>query len=53
MDRHLTWDQLTLNQQLNCVCNTLAKIMTTSALTLGYHDRMTQLLPNEDVAMLI
>ena len=25
MDRHLTWDQLTLNQQLNCVCNTLAK----------------------------
>ena len=54
MDRHLTWDQLTLTQQLNCICNTLAnKRLITLALTLGYHDRMTQLLPNENVAMLI
>ena len=53
MDRHLTWDQLTLTQQLNCVCNTLAKKSITYALKLGYHDKMTQLLPNKDVAMLI
>ena len=53
MDRHLTWDQLTLTQQLNCVCDTLTKKSITSVLTLGYHDRRTQLLPNEDVAMLI
>ncbi len=25
MDRHLTWDQLTLTQQLNCICNALEK----------------------------
>ena len=53
MDRLLTWDQLTLTQQLNCVCNTLAKKSITMVLTLGYHDRMTQLLPNKDVVMLI
>ena len=40
-DRHLTWDQLTLTQQINCVCDTLAKKSIAPALTLGYHDRMT------------
>ncbi len=53
MDRLITWDQLTLTQQLNCICDTLAKKLITSALMLGYHDKMTQLLPKEDVAMLI
>jgi hypothetical protein len=53
MDRHLTWEQLTLTQQFNCICDTLAKKSIRSALTLGYHNKMTQLLPNEDVAMLI
>ena len=53
MDRHLTWDQLTLTQQINCICDTLAKKLITSALTLGYHNRRTQLLPNKDVTMLI
>ncbi len=52
MDRLLTW-KLTLTQQLNCICDTLAKKSITLALMLGYHDRMTQLLPNKDMVMLI
>ena len=40
-----------LNQQLNCVCNTLAKRSVTSAINNGYHDRQSQLLPKEDVAL--
>ena len=31
MDRHLNWEQLTLTQQLNCVCNTLAKVFNSAA----------------------
>jgi hypothetical protein len=53
MDKYLLWHQLSLIQQLNCVCNTLAKQAVTSAMTQGYHDRPTQLLPKEDVAVLI
>ena len=52
-DRILQWRQLTLTQQLNCVCNTLVKRSVTTAINHGYHDRPTQLLPNEDVALVI
>ena len=53
MDRMLRWEQLTLTLQLNCVCNTLAKRSVTTAINHGYHDRPTQLLPKEDVALVI
>ena len=44
----LKWEQLTLTQQLNCVCDTLVKRLVTTAINHGYHDRPTQLLPKED-----
>ena len=40
-------------QQLNCVCDTLAKRAITTALLHGYHSRQSQLLPKEDVALII
>jgi hypothetical protein len=51
MDKYLLWHQLSLIQQLNCVCDTLAKQVVTLAMTQGYHERPTQLLPKEDVAV--
>jgi hypothetical protein len=53
MDQYLKWEQLMLNQQLNCVCDTLAKRSVTLAINNGYHDRQSQLLPKEDVALVI
>jgi len=53
MDKYLFWHQLSLIQQLNCVCNTLVKQAVTLAMTQGYHDRPTQLLLKEDVALVI
>jgi len=53
MNKYLLWHQLSLIQQLNCVCDTLAKQAVTLAMTHGYHDRPTQLLPKEDVAVVI
>ncbi len=53
MDKYLLWHQLSLIQQLNCVCTTLAKQAVTLAMTQGYHDRPTHLLPKEDVAVVI
>ena len=53
MDQHLSWLQLNLPQQLNCVCNTLAKRALTAAIISGYNDRPTQLLPREDVALVM
>jgi hypothetical protein len=41
MDKYLLWHQLSLIQQLNCVCDTLAKQAVTLAMTQGYHDRPT------------
>jgi hypothetical protein len=49
----LKWEQLTLEQQLNCVCNTMAKRSITLAINYGYHGRQSQFLPNEDVALVI
>ena len=53
MDKYLLWHQLSLIQQLNCVCDTMAKQAVTLAMMQGYHDRPTQLLPKEDVAVVI
>ncbi len=53
MDRYLKWEQCTLTQQLNCVCNKLARNSITTAINQGYHDRQSQLLPNKDVALII
>ncbi len=53
MDRYLKWEQLTLTQQLTCVGNMMAKNSITTAINQEYHDRQSQLLPNEDVALII
>ncbi len=53
MDKYLAWNQLNLMQQMNCVCNMLAKKAVAIFLLEGYHNRTTQLLPNEDVALVI
>jgi hypothetical protein len=53
MDRMLKWEHLALTQKLNCVCDTLAKRSVTTVINHGYHDRPTQLLPKEDVALVI
>ena len=53
MDHMLKWEQLTLTQQINCVCDTLAKRSVSAAIANGYHDRPTQFLPREDVALVI
>jgi hypothetical protein len=53
MDRLLKWEQLMLVQQLNCVCNTMAKRSITLAINHGYHGRQSQFLPKEDVALVI
>jgi hypothetical protein len=53
MDQYLKWEQLTLIQQLNWVCDTHAKRAITTATLQGYHSRQSQLLPREDVALVI
>jgi hypothetical protein len=53
MYQHLSWTQFSLTQQLNCVCDTLAKQAVSSAIIEGYNDGHTQLLPREDVALLV
>ena len=53
MDKMLRWEQLSLTQQLNCVCDTLAKRSVLNAIANGYGDRSTQFLPREDVALVI
>jgi hypothetical protein len=53
MDKYLEWEQLSLVQQLNCVCNSLAKRAITTATLQGYHSRQFQFLPKEDVALVI
>ncbi len=40
-------------QQLNCMCDTLAKKALMTAIISGYHDRPTQILPCEVVALVI
>jgi hypothetical protein len=47
MDKYLKWEQVSLVQQLNCVCNTLAKRAITTATLQGYHSRQSQFLPKK------
>jgi hypothetical protein len=53
MDQYLPWNKLNLMQQLNCICDTLAKKALTNAIISGYYDRPTQLLPRKDVTLVI
>jgi hypothetical protein len=53
MDQHLPWSQLTLTQQLNCVCDSLAKQAVSKAIINGYHKGQAQLLPREDKAPVV
>jgi hypothetical protein len=53
MDQHLSWLQLSITQQLNCVCHTLAKQAVTTAIIKGYHEGQAQILPREDVTLIV
>jgi len=53
VDTYLLWHQLTLKQQLNCVCGTLAKRAIKMAIRQEYQNTPTQILPKEDVALVI
>jgi hypothetical protein len=53
MDRYLLWHQLSLPQQLNCIRDMLAKHTMTLATMEGPYNRPTQLLPREDVAVVL
>jgi hypothetical protein len=53
MDKYLLWHQLSLVQQLNCLCDTTAKGAVQQAITTGYISTPTQMLPREDVAIVI
>ncbi len=53
MDKYLLWHQLSLVQQLNCLCDTTVKGTVQRAITTGYISTPTQMLPREDVAIVI
>ncbi len=54
MDNFLLWHQLSLIQQLNCVCDTTAKGAVHSAVAQGFISAPThQVLPQEDIAIII
>ncbi len=53
INQHLPWLQLNLTQQLNCVCDSLTKQAVTKAIINGYHERQAQLLPRQDVALIV
>ncbi len=53
VDKYLLWHQLSLVQQLNCMCDTTAKGAVQRAITTGYISTPTQMLPQEDVAIVI
>jgi hypothetical protein len=53
MDKYLLWHQLSLVQQLNCICDTTAKGAVQRANTTGYISTLTQLLPREDVVIVV
>jgi len=53
MDKYLLWHQLSLIQQLNCVCDTTAKGAVYRAVTTGHTSTPTQILPREDISIVI
>ena len=50
MDDLLPWDQLSLAEQLNCMCDSLAKSALRKGYEEGYHDK-TNMLPRERTAV--
>ena len=53
MDKYLLWHQLSLVQQLNCICNTTSKGAVQRAITTGCISTPTQLLPREDDTIVV
>jgi hypothetical protein len=53
MDKYLLWVQLGLMQQLNCVCDMLAKQSAVMAIIHGYNNRPTQILPCEGIVLVV
>jgi hypothetical protein len=53
MDKYLLWERLSLIQQMNCVCDTLAKAALTTAINSGHYQCPTQFLPREDAALVV
>jgi hypothetical protein len=53
MDKYLLWHQLSLIQQLNCVCNTTVKRAVHKAIMTGYTSTPTQILTREDISIVI
>jgi hypothetical protein len=51
MDTYLLWHQLSQVQQFNCVCNNTAKGAVQRAIATGYISTPTQILPQEDIAI--
>ena len=52
-DRYKLWNQLPIEQQLNCMCDTLAKKAVADSLFQPPREAKTQLLPKEKVAVII
>jgi hypothetical protein len=52
MDQHLPWLQLNLTQQLNCICDSLAKQAVTKAIIDSSQEGQAQLLPREDIVLI-
>ena len=52
MDRYKLWRKLTLEQQLNCICNNLAKSAVHCSICVGFRVKR-YLLPLEDIAIVI
>ena len=53
MDKYLLWHQLSLIQQLNCVCDTTTKAAVHRAVTTRCTSIPTQILPREDISIVI
>ena len=52
MDRYKLWRQLTLEQQLNCICDNLAKSAVHRSIRVGFRVE-SYLLPLEDIAIVV
>ncbi len=52
-DRYKTWEQLTLEQQLNCVCDALAKSAVSRSLRQNRPSTYLHLLPRERAAVFV
>ena len=53
MDKHLLWGQLSLKQNMNVMCNTLAKWVVSRAIRTGMREEGKQLLFSEDAVVFV